>query len=66
MDLIVDENTPPREVIRLHLSTKGIPVAWLARNLHISRSYMLKMLQGERKMTEKFREQINIILETNY
>lgn len=65
-DLFVEITLNPSKLFDLYLSGRGISSQWVADNLDVSCALISAIRSGKIPLTEKMRQKINELLETNY
>jgi hypothetical protein len=63
---IVEAELKPYQLIDLHINSHGIQPIWLAQMCDCSGSLICRVRSGDAPLSEKLREKINIVLDTNY
>lgn len=62
----VEVTLEPYVLFDLKIAGSGISNIWIANNLEIHPSYVSKIRRGEVALTEKIRQKMNELLETDY
>lgn len=63
---VIELELPIHKLFDLYILGSGIKYKWIASNIGISASHLSKMCKGEKRLTEKMRQKMNELLETNY
>jgi plasmid maintenance system antidote protein VapI len=63
---VIDLQLSPAKLFALCIEGRGIRLTWIAHNLDVSVSLISKILSEDCNLTEKMREKLNDLLETDY
>lgn len=62
----IDLKLEPFQLFNVKLSGQGVTNKWIADNLEVSCSLISKIRSGDALLTEKMRQKLNELLDTDY